>query len=146
MLAGVMMLFALTGCASIGTQSQTDYKSRVVIHQDGDVQVSASALSPQESLAVYGVALASKSIQPVWIEVENKDDVAYWLMFPGLDPNFIPASEAAEAFKTRGERRVLERRFQELAFNNPTPPGTTSRGFVLTNLDEAVKMAVSLSS
>ncbi|HJW47098.1 MAG TPA: hypothetical protein VJ484_11500 [Lysobacter sp.] len=47
---------------------------------------------------MYGVPLATKSIQPVWIEVENHDDRVYCLMSPGLDPNFFPASEVAEAF------------------------------------------------
>ena len=63
----------------------------------GEVRVSAAALSSEESNAVYGSPLADKLIQPVWIEVENNEDVPYWLMFAGLDPNFFPASEAAEA-------------------------------------------------
>jgi hypothetical protein len=61
------------------------------------VRVSAAALSADESAAVYGSPLADKLIQPVWIEVENNEDVPYWMMFAGLDPNFFPASEAAEA-------------------------------------------------
>ncbi len=143
MLASAVIAFALTGCASVSTQSHTelsDYKSRVVVHKNGGVQVSASVLSADESLAVYGVPLAKKGIQPVWIEVENRDDVAYWLMFPGMDPNFFPASEAADTFKSKRGGSELEQRFQDLAFHNPVPPSMTSRGFVLTNLDEGVKM------
>ena len=34
----------------------------------------------------------------------------------------------------------VEQRFRELAFRNPVPPGATVSGFVLTNLDEGVKM------
>ena len=68
----------------------------------GEVRVSAAALSADESAAVYGSPLADKMIQPVWIEVENNEDVPYWLMFAGLDPNFFPASEAAEAMAPRG--------------------------------------------
>lgn len=143
MLASAVIAFTLTGCASPVSQPHTEssnYKNRVAVHKDGGVQVSASALSADESLAVYGVPLANKGIQPVWIEVENRDDVAYWLMFPGLDPNFFPASEAADAFASKRGNSRIEQRFQELAFHNPVPPGATTGGFVLTNLDEGVKM------
>jgi hypothetical protein len=109
----------------------------------GGVHVSAAALSAKEGAAVYGAPLAEKMIQPVWVEIENKEDVAYWLLFPGLDPNFFPASEAAEAMaRDEPGRRLadLDRRFRQLAFRNPVPPGGRVAGFVLTNLQEGVKL------
>ncbi len=144
--SGIALLLILAGCASTSSQPGAevfDYKSRVKVHSDGNVRVAASVLSAQESKAVYGVPLAKQSIQPVWIEVENKNDVAYWLLSPGLDPNFFPASEAVEAFAVSQElesREMLEQRFAALAFRNPVPPGATVSGFILTNLDEGVKM------
>ncbi|MEJ2269151.1 MAG: LssY C-terminal domain-containing protein [Desulfobulbaceae bacterium] len=146
LLAGVLIVITTIGCASKGPLSETeklDYKGRVVTSSDGDVLVSASVLSADESRDIYGVPLAKKGIQPVWIEVENGDDVAYWLMSPGIDPNFYPASEAVDAFITRHEnetREVLEQRFELLAFRNPIPPGKTVSGFVLVNLDHGVKI------
>jgi hypothetical protein len=136
----------IAGCASAPPASETeqlDYKSRAVTRSEGGVEVSASTLSADESRDIYGFPLAKKGIQPVWIEIENREDIAYWLLSPGLDPNFFPASEAAEAFVTTHEdetREVLEPRFEALAFRNPIPPGKTVSGFVLTNLDEGVKL------
>jgi hypothetical protein len=72
-----------------------DYKSRAATRTEGSVRVSTAVLSADESAAVYGVPLATRSIQPVWIEVENREDRAYYLLSPGLDPNFFPASEAS---------------------------------------------------
>jgi hypothetical protein len=89
------------------------------------------------------VPLASRGIQPVWIRVENRDDKAYWLLSPGLDPNFFPASEAADVFAAgldADRRPQLEQHFAGLAFRNPVRAGETVSGFVLTNLDEGVKM------
>ena len=146
LLAGVLIVITTIGCASKGPLSETeklDYKGRVVTSSDGAVLVSASVLSADESRDIYGVPLAKKGIQPVWIEVENGDDVAYWLMSPGIDPNFYPASEAAEAFITKHENETSEmlvQRFESLAFHNPIPPGKTVSGFVLVNLDHGVKM------
>ncbi len=142
----VAALFAviLAGCASPqqSTTSQTDYKSRAVTRTDGGLRVAAAALSAEESAAVYGAPLATRRIQPVWIEVENREDRAYYLLSPGLDPHFYPASEAAEAMAQGDPDRLadLDRRFRGLAFRNPVPPGATVSGFVLTNMDEAVKV------
>ena len=99
-LASIFIALTLVGCATIGPESEIeklDYRSRAASRSDGAVLVSASVLSADESRDVYGVPLADKGIQPVWIEVENGDDAAYWLLSPGLDPNFFPPSEAAEA-------------------------------------------------
>jgi hypothetical protein len=130
----------LAACAST---APLNYKSRAVTRTEGGVRVSTAVLSAEESASVYGAALAKKAIQPVWIEVENRDDGAYFLLSPGLDPNFFPASEAAEALaagNSREQRAELDRRFRQLAFRNPVPPGATTSGFVLTNLDEGVKV------
>ena len=145
-LLGITIVFVCAGCASTGLlpESETlDYKSRATTHSDGSVLVSASVLSTDESHDIYGLSLDRIGVQPVWIEVENGEQEAYWLMSPGIDPNFFPASEVAEALATTHEdetREVLEQRFNALAFKNPVPPGMKVSGFVLTNLDEGVKM------
>ena len=99
MAAGIAIVAIFGGsiCAAGGPATHPDYLERTQSRTLGNVRVSAAALSAEESEAVYGAPLGDKLIQPVWVEVENKEDVAYWLMSPGLDPNFFPASEAAEA-------------------------------------------------
>jgi len=142
----VVIVLAIAGCATKGPLTEAeklDYKSRAVTRSDGAVLVSASVLSADESRDVYGVPLEKKGIQPVWIEVENGDDIAYWMMSPGIDPNFFPASEAIEAFSDDykpSKINKLEQHFDALAFRNPIPPGKTVSGFVLVNLDQGVKM------
>ena len=139
----VVEVFGSTTSAAQDSSSHAPYVARAQSGTQGQVRVSAAALSSDESAAVYGSPLADKLIQPVWIQVENNDNVPYWLMFAGLDPNFFPASEAAEAMALRSSPRKLaelDRRFSELAFRNPVPPGGTVSGFVLTNLQEGVKL------
>jgi hypothetical protein len=132
----------LGDCSSSRPQS-LDYKSRAAIRTEGELRVSTAVLSADESVAVYGVPLSKLAIQPVWIEVENHENQTYYLLSPGLDPNFIPASEAAEALSSSyssHQRAMLNQRFRQLAFRNPVLPGMTTSGFVLTNLDEGVKL------
>jgi len=144
-LTSIILVLLLTGCASTGEVSELEtqhYLERMQTQTDGGMRISTSVLSDTEAEAVYGVPLADKGIQPVWIEVENSEEIAYWLLSPGIDPNFFPASEAADAFAGANARtnRKLTQRFSQLAFRNPVPPGTTVSGFVLTNRDEGVKM------
>lgn len=133
------------GCAGVVSQSLTiepDYQARAVTRAEGEVRVSTSVLSAAESVAIYGVPLANRGIQPVWIKVENREEHAYYLLSPGLDPDFFPPSEAAEAMSSDGssQQTTLDQRFRQLAFHNPVPPGVTTSGFVLTNLHEGVKL------
>ncbi|MBB2932298.1 LssY C-terminal domain-containing protein [Paraburkholderia silvatlantica] len=134
----------LAGCLAIhSTASVPGYRNRAVPYTEGGIEVSTAALSPEESAAVYGVPLAGRKIQPVWIEVRNREDRSYFLLSPGLDPDFFPASEAAEAFSgtaSHEQRADLDRRFRDLAFHNPIRPGETVSGFVLTNLNEGAKL------
>jgi len=144
-LAATVIGWTFGSAASLAQESPgvAAYVSRARSAAQGNVRVSAAALSAEESDAVYGAPLADESIQPVWVEVENNEDVPYWLMYAGLDPDFIPASEAAEAIALRASGRgiaELDRRFGELAFRNPVPPGATVSGFVLTNLHEGAKL------
>ena len=132
-----------TNAQAQDSRSAGEYVSRARSGTQGGVRVSAAALSAKESAAVYGAPLADELIQPVWVKVDNKEDIPYWLMYAGLDPDYIPASEAAEAMARRDSRRKLkelDRRFSELAFRNPVPPGETVSGFVLTNLHEGAKL------
>ena len=132
-----------TTSSAQGSSSEAVYVARAQSGTHGEVRVSAAVLSADESKAAYKVSLADRMIQPVWIEVENNENEPYWLMFAGLDPNFFPASEAAEAMASGGSSRGsadMEHRFTELAFRNPVPPGATVSGFVLTNLNEGVKL------
>jgi len=142
-LGAAVVAIALVACTSVPPPAaDQDYKSRAVTRAEGGVRVTAAVLSADESAAVYGVPLADKSIQPVWIQVENREDRTYYLLSPGLDPNFFPASEAAETFASGAsseQKAELERRFGERAFRNPVLPGATASGFVLTTLDEGFK-------
>lgn len=135
----VVALLSLTvaGCATRPlppAQHGLDYRERAESQTKDGLRVSASVLSADESHSVYGVPLADAGIQPVWLEVENGHDVAYWLLSPGLDPHFFPPSEAADIFAVDGERTALEQVCQDLAFRNPVPPGRTVSGFVLARL------------
>ena len=133
----------IQGCTTTQPSSADPlaYKNRTKSSVNGDVAVTAAVPTIAEAQAIYGVELASKHIQPVWVEVRNDSTAPYWFLPSGLDPNYFFPSEAAFAFHTGSDDadRQLDEKFQKLHFQNPVRPGTTEAGFVLVNLDEGFK-------
>lgn len=131
------------GCATT-TPPPVDplaYKNRTKNSISGDVTVTVAVPTIAEAQAIYGVELASKRIQPVWMEVRNESADTYWFLPSGLDPAHFSPSEAAYAFYTDEDEtnRQLDEKFQKLQFQNPVRPVSTETGFVLVNLDEGFK-------
>ena len=108
----------------------------------GPVRVTASALGPRESQALFGVPLALEGIQPVWLEVENGDTVPLFYLRAGTDPEWFSPYEVYWLNRLRAPRdanRRMEDRFYALHFQSPVFPGQTKSGFIFTRLDEGIK-------
>ena len=117
------------------------YKNRAESSITADIAVTVAVPTISEAQAIYGVKLALKNIQPVWVEVKNDSADIYWFLPSGLDPDYFSPSETAYAFHTKKDKanRQLDEKFQKLQFKNPIRPGSTQAGFVLVNLDEGFK-------
>ena len=125
-----------------GRLEQVPLAERAVTQRDGGVAVTVAALSARESRALFGTDLARSGIQPVWIEVKNGEEVPYWLLSAGIDPDYFSAREAAYVRHTLlapSANRQMDEFFDEVQFRSPVQPGTAASGFVFTNLDEGTK-------
>jgi hypothetical protein len=138
-----LFVLGLHGCATIQPTSVDPlaYKSRTKSSVKEDVTVTVAVPTIAEAQATYGVELAAKHIQPVWLEVKNDSADTYWFLPSGLDPDYFSPSEAAIAFYSvkKDTKRQLDEKFQKLQFQNPIRPESTQAGFVLVNLDEGFK-------
>jgi LssY C-terminus len=77
--------------------------------QSGDgVEVTLAVLDAAESRRFFGVPMARRGIQPVWLRIVNHSAEPYRLNFVGIDPNYYSAYEAAAANHFSGGRRILE--------------------------------------
>ena len=117
------------------------FKSRTKSNVNEDVTVTVAVPTAAETQAIYGVELAAKRIQPVWLEVKNDSADTYWFLPSGLDPEYFSPSEAAFAFYSDNDEsnRQLDEKFQKLNFQNPIREESTKSGYVLVNLDEGFK-------
>ncbi len=138
-----VLVFFVQGCATTkpAPVDPLAYKNRTKTIVIEDVTVTVAVPTIAEAQEIYGVELASKHIQPVWLEVKNDSVDTYWFLPSGLDPDYFSPSEAAFAFYTDKDEtnRQLDEIFQKLQFQNPVRPRSTQVGFVLANLDEGFK-------
>lgn len=83
------------------------FLQRAEVRQDDEVVVRASVLDDRESERFFGVPLARRAIQPVWLEITNTSAQPYRLRLASLDPNYYPPLEAAFANHFHIGRRLL---------------------------------------
>jgi LssY C-terminus len=140
----LLLVGLLPACATFqpAPLEQVPFHGRAETKRDGAVHVSAVVLSAEESAAVFGVPLAEDGIQPVWLRIENGEDLAYFFFPTAVDPNHFSPQEAA--WKSRitfgGDANTrMSRYFDERKMPILIPPRSTVEGFVYTKLDEGVK-------
>jgi LssY C-terminus len=73
-----------------------------------DLEVTVAVLDASESRKVFGVPMARRGIQPVWLRIANRGQSAYRLNVLGIDPNYFSPHEAAGANHYKVGRRLLE--------------------------------------
>lgn len=135
----------LSGCGSYqravdpGTLS---YRAHAQTKGDARVEVTTAVVTAEEAENALGIRLESKWIQALWVEVVNKDEHPYWLLFPSLDPDYYSADEVAYSFHLlmrTSEYQALAAHLRDTAFKNPVYPGQTRSGFVFVHRDDGAK-------
>jgi hypothetical protein len=147
LMLGLCLTFTLMmlGCATSFSPRPIDevpFKTRAQTQIMDGLTVTVAVPTIEEAKAIYGVNLASKEMQPVWIDVKNEENVPYWLLPSGLDPAYFSASEAAYAFRSLSSSEITQavyKRFQNLQFRNPILPRNSATGFIVVNRDEGFK-------
>jgi hypothetical protein len=71
------------------------FMKRAQVQSDGDCEVEVAVLDIQESETFFGVPMARRGIQPVWLRVTNKGKYPYRLDLVSLDPDYYSPLEAA---------------------------------------------------
>jgi len=142
----LLMLYATSGCTTRAfspiTIEEVPFPSRAQYQTKGGLTVSAAVPTRKEEIAIYGVDLAAKGMQAVWVEVDNQESETYWLLTSGIDPAHYSTAEAVYAFSDTVPDHAdpsLDEPFNALQFRNPIQPATTQSGFVLVNRYEGAK-------
>jgi len=142
----VVILCALTffGCATFRPQPMEEipFLERAQTKTDGNIRVTVAVPSAKESKALFGVDLANEGIQPVWIRIENNDEVSYFLSPNSLEPFYFSSAEAAYKSRFRfssSANKMMETYFETMNISNFIPQGAEVSGFVFVSLDLGLK-------
>ena len=140
----IFMLLMALGCASFRPvpMEQVPFRERAVTQSDEDVNVTVVVLSPEESEKIFGTELSSRGIQPVWIEIQNKDQDPYWFFPIHTDPDYFSPGEVAYMNRFRwspSKNKQMRAHFKSMDFRVIIPPGGTVSGFVHTHMDPGLK-------
>lgn len=71
------------------------FLDREEVQRDEEFIVGAAVLDDRESERFFGVPLARRGIQPVWLRIKNNGTRPSRLRLASLDPNYFPPLEAA---------------------------------------------------
>jgi len=140
------ILLTFSGCAATYDPQplvESTFLERAQTKSRDGLTVTAAVLSRDESEEIFGVDLAAKGVQPVWVDIENNSGVPYMFMPVALDPGYFSPNEVSWMNHFRFGRSVNKRMdavFDENAIELEfILPGHRRKGFVYTNLDPGVK-------
>ena len=125
--------------APLPPSDSRDFRARAERRLAAGVEVALSVLGARESEDEFGAPLASKGIQPLWLEVKNEGPEEFLLMLLSIDPEYFSPSEVA--WRVRGDTpyEQLLRRFDRAHIPVVIPPHSRRAGFVYTNMDPGAK-------
>ncbi len=109
---------------------------------EDDIRVSAAIPSREESMAIFGIDLSEKKIQPMWLEIENNSDRLVYFLRTGLDPEYFSPREVAFAFfesMSDDDKKRFVQHIESLDFRDPIGPHSSVSGFIFTNEDRESK-------
>ena len=141
-LTGLLLLgsLAFIGCAQFQHKmpEALPFMERTQTKTDGQVRVTVAVPSAEESQQIFGFPLAGKNIQPVWLEVENNSDRGFFLYHIAMDPDIYSSGGVAWKFQsslyTKNSQKIIYNLFRDNEIDWFFKPGTTTTGFVYTNL------------
>ena len=140
-LAHAALSLVLAGCATWQVPTGIDdsvlrTRATTATANGQDVRVSAVVVGEQTSRQMFGPDIEKANVMPVWIEVENRSPQPLGLLRSGADPDyFSPLEVAWSMHKTLAgsTNASIDDHVQELAFDNPIPPGATHAGVIFIN-------------
>ena len=137
-------LLAGSGC----TKSQPDpsgrdaFEWRAITQQQTQLTVRAAVLGDDESFRFFGVSLADKGMQAVWVSAKNNSDRILYYLPAITDADYYTPPEASRIFRAwwPGEAdKNRELLFAREAMPDVIAPGQNASGFVLTHREGGVK-------
>ena len=119
-----------------------DFAERAEALSAGGFDVRAYVPGAAEAEALLGIDVYGRDIQPVWVEIRNRNETRGRVVITSIDPRYFPPAEVAWFFKPRFSKqgwRDLEAGLIDIALPRHIGPAEWVSGFVVTNLSPGTK-------
>jgi hypothetical protein len=138
-------LLLICGCATFDPvpHEEAPFHERAQTQTRGDVTVSASVLTKQETRKAFDITMENKKMQPVWLRIENRSKSEFIFLMVGLDPDYFSAFETSRKnhfFLGGGENEKMDDYVYDQKLRINIPAEATVEGFVYTNRDKGIKV------
>jgi hypothetical protein len=142
------LLLFLNACATFKkpeTINEAPVHERVLTKETGGIRASVAVVGDGEARQIFGINLARKKIQAVWVEIENNIDRPLVLLPTAIDPNYFAPLEVAfayhKAFATDANA-ALDAHFLNLNFpiRSLIQPDSRASGYIFTNWEKGLKL------
>ena len=123
----------------LGQDDEDGLAARMQAKTIDGVTVTAALLPDAEARERYGVNLAAKGLQAVWMRIENRTAVEQWMLAAHLDADYYTANEAAHLFRHHFGglgQAARQQKFRDLAMRARLEPGSRHEGHVLVPRSE----------
>ena len=84
-----------------------EFLDAAAVQQRDGLEVRVAVLDAQASRRFFGVPMARRGIQPVWVQIVNRTARPCRLQFVAMDPNYFSPLEAAAVNQYSGGKRML---------------------------------------
>jgi hypothetical protein len=136
--AVLALAMAVAACATFERPEPYDdaaLRAQAETRTEDGVRVSVALPSVEQSRAIFGIDLAERDIQAVWLEIENQSAPVFVFLPTGVDPEYLSPFEVAFAYHQTfadAANDELDAHLRALNFDarGHFSPGTTRSGFV----------------
>jgi hypothetical protein len=93
----ISLSLTFSGCATYRLEpvEKAPFLDRLETQAQDNVTVSVAALSDEEAKKIFGVSMAHRGVQPIWLKIQNESDSPYIFNQHSIDPNYYSSAEAA---------------------------------------------------
>ena len=147
---GLMLFFLLivNACAPFKTPvsiNEAPILDRALSEEKNGIRASAAVVGDEEARQIFGIDLAHKNIQAVWIEIENNAEHSLILLPTAIDPNYFAPLEVTYAYHrvfAADANTMLDEHILKLIFpvRKPILPGSRASGYIFTNKSGGMKV------
>ena len=118
---------------------------RALTEEKNGFRASTAVVQDNETKQIFGIDLARKKIQAIWIEIENNSDRPVTLLPTAIDPEYFSPLEVAFAYhKPLSKDANAELDEQILSLSFPTQsiiaPNSVASGYIFTNWSRSLKV------